>query len=33
MDEALLGSFLAAYEKQLPFLVETLVEGFPLSGP
>lgn len=31
--EALLGSFIAVYEKQLPFLVETLVEGFPLLSP
>lgn len=32
-DEALLGSFIAVYEQQLPSLVETLVEAFPLSGP
>lgn len=29
-DTALSGSFIAVYEKQPPFLVGTLVEGFSL---
>lgn len=32
-DGAPLGSFIAVYENQLPFLVGTLVEGFSLLSP